>query len=122
MIHAGFPLPERPTLAEALDRGYDPHAPTHHHVTPEPLSDEWQAALDGSAMNAEHRRDDDLNDPSCGERCDSCDDRMCAVYGPEPRACGTTCCDCPCDCTSCVRVRHEMRAEVMAQIQKENGR
>lgn len=118
-----LPLPERPrNLDEALDRGYDPHAPTFDHVTSEPLDQEWQGALEGSLMNAEHRRDDDLNDPRCGARCWVCDDRMCAVYGPEPRACGTTCADCPCDCTSCLRVRHELRAAVMAQVAKEAGR
>lgn len=58
----------------------------------------------------------------CGVRCDRCDDRMCARWGPEPRACGTTCVECPCDCTTCQHVREDMRADLMHQIAKEEGR
>lgn len=117
MIPAGYPLPERPAnLEEALARGYDPHAPTFDHVPPEPLSDEWIAMLDAAIEQAKHLRCDVVD---CGNRrCDSCDERMTCV-GPAPRACGVTCWDCPCDCTSCLQVQQEMRAELVAQIAKE---
>jgi hypothetical protein len=57
----------------------------------------------------------------CGEvRCDRCGDRM-TCTGPEPRACGTTCADCPCDCPACVHVREDMRAELMHKIERESA-
>ena len=58
----------------------------------------------------------------CGEiRCDRCGERM-TCLGPEPRACGTTCADCPCSCPTCFQVREEMRAELLHQIDGEEGR
>lgn len=50
--------------------------------------------------------------PNCGTRCDLCDERMCAQYGPEP---ATTCSahrycrDCEADnaCRDCAAVRRE---------------
>lgn len=57
----------------------------------------------------------------CGQiRCDTCDERM-ACVGPEPRACGTACVDCPCDCATCFQVREELRAELVRQIEKEGA-
>ena len=55
----------------------------------------------------------------CGERCDTCQDRMCSHWGPEPRSCGTTCGDCPCDCTACWDARIDLRAELLRQIERE---
>lgn len=52
--------------------------------------------------------------------CDRCGERM-TCTGPEPRACGTTCADCPCDCTSCLQVRHELRADLERRIAGEVG-
>lgn len=80
----GQPLPERPAnLDAALARGYDPHAPTFDHVTPEELSDEWQAALDGSLEWARHLREDVCHVPDCGwRRCGTCDERI-TCTGPE---------------------------------------
>lgn len=58
----------------------------------------------------------------CGEvRCDRCDERM-TCLGPEPRACGTTCGDCPCSCTACLQVREELRADTFRHIEREAGR
>lgn len=55
-----------------------------------------------------------------GIRCDHCGERMCADFGPEPRTCGTTCGDCPCDCPGCLAVRDDMRAELLRQIERES--
>lgn len=52
-------------------------------------------------------------------RCDVCHDRMCDEFGPEPRACGTTCGDCPCDCTGCIDARNDLRAELQRQLEKD---
>lgn len=63
----------------------------------------------------------DLCQPCADQtRCDRCDERMCSDFGPEPRACGTTCADCPCDCTACLLEREDMRAELADQIEREN--
>jgi hypothetical protein len=57
----------------------------------------------------------------CGEiRCWTCNERM-TCLGPEPRVCGVTCTDCPCDCTGCLQVREELRAELAWQIERERG-
>lgn len=62
-------------------------------------------------------------DDYCGDRCEGeCGERMCAVYGPEPRACGSTCCECSCLCETCVHVREDMRADLLHRIQGEEGR
>lgn len=52
-------------------------------------------------------------------RCDTCSERMCEVYGPEPRACSVTCADCPCDCTACLQQRQDMRADLIDQMERE---
>lgn len=120
MILAGFPLPERPrNRDEADDRGFDPETATWDRVTPEPLDEQWTDWLNRSVVAANHRRNED-GDDRCGSRCDTCDDRMCAIWGPEPRACGVTCCDCPCDCSRCLEARDDMRAELRYQIERES--
>lgn len=51
------PLPERPqTWDEAHDRGWEPDSVRHDRATPEPLSPEWQAALDGAIEDARRLR------------------------------------------------------------------
>src|SRR5690349_6276377 len=116
MIHAGWPLPERPgSLDAALDRGWDPKAAEHDRVTPEPLGEDWQTWLDRSVVAAKHRRELD-GDDRCGTRCDRCDDRTCQIDGPELRACGVTCVDCPCSCTACERQREDMRADLQHRV------
>lgn len=58
--------------------------------------------------------------PECGDRrCIDCTERM-TCHGPEPRACGDICVDCPCDCQTCAHVRADLRAELMAQIARES--
>lgn len=123
MILAGFPLPERPqSRDEANDRGFDPDSAKHDRVTPEPLDEEWSTWLDRSVVAAKHRRDPENVDDRCGTRCWTCDERMCALDGPEPRACGVTCTTCACDCTACLRARDELRADLQHRIQGEEGR
>ena len=59
----------------------------------------------------------------CGDhstRCDTCGERLCAIDGPEPRACGVTCADCPCDCTACQLAREDLRAELLHQIERDS--
>ena len=56
--------------------------------------------------------------PDCGTRCDRCDERM-TCTGPEPRACGVTCGDCPCPCRACLDQREDMRAELLATLARE---
>jgi hypothetical protein len=103
-------------LDRAINAGFDPGGdygsqPVAAPGTPLPLSVvRWNHQ--GSVEGCE----------ACGVRCDTCDDRMCEQWGPEPRACGTTCVDCPCDCTTCRHVREDMRADLMHQIAKEEGR
>lgn len=114
-----MPLPERPqNIDEARDRGFDPESVTHDRVTPEPLDDVWQKALDAS-IAAAHERRYDCEVADCGEvRCDSCSERM-TCLGPEPRICGTTCADCPCDCSGCLSVRQDLRDELLRQLERE---
>lgn len=103
----------------ALEAGFDPHPddllppPAHHNLA---ADDEWMVALRASTVQAEHLTD---GCRGCGERCDRCDERMCSEFGPEPRACGTTCADCPCDCTACWDARIDLRAELERQLQKD---
>lgn len=123
MVLCGLPLPETPrSRDEADDRGFDPKSAEHDRVTPEPLGEEWQAWLDGSVRAAQHRRDPEMVDDRCGTRCWDCQERMCAIDGPEPRACGVTCADCKCSCTACERTQQEMRAEVARKVYGEEGR
>lgn len=58
---------------------------------------------------------------SCAEglRCDTCGERICEMNGPEPRACGTTCGDCPCGCDACWDARIDLRAELLRQLEKD---
>lgn len=59
MILAGWPLPERPqSREEANDRGFDPESLLHDRATPEPLTPEWQAALDGAVEHARVLREE----------------------------------------------------------------
>jgi hypothetical protein len=54
-----LPLPEHPgSRDEADDRGFDPDSIQHDRVTPEPLDDEWQAALDGAVEQARALREE----------------------------------------------------------------
>lgn len=55
----------------------------------------------------------------CGEiRCSECEERM-TCLGPEPRACGMTCADCPCDCQACLDRRQDERDELLATLARE---
>lgn len=56
-----------------------------------------------------------------GSRCDTCGDRLCDLNGPEPRACGTTCADCPCSCTACLDARADRVAETLRHIERERN-
>lgn len=122
MIWGGYePTPPRPgSLDDALARGFDTDSVKHDRV-PVEVTDNMRALVAASLVNAQHRRDPDLVDDRCGDRCHRCNERMCAVDGPEPRACVTTCVDCPCDCPTCFKVREEMRADLMHQIEKEGA-
>ena len=51
-----------------------------------------------------------------GARCDDCGDRMCAEFGPEPRACFVTCADCPCSCAACLDQRADLRADLLHKL------
>lgn len=120
MILAGQwePTPPRPgSLDDANARGFDTDSLRHDNATPEPLDDVWQAALDGAIDQARHLREGD--DERCGIRCEDCGDRMCAIDGPEPRACGLTCDRCACDCTACLRAREDMRDELLNLLERE---
>ena len=109
------PLPERPrNRDEADDRGFDPESARHDRVMPEPLSAEWQEALDNANAAARHLHDNTCGVPSCGVlRCGTCDERLMCT-GPEPavNTCGAhdnECVDCngvnPCrDCKEARRV------------------
>lgn len=120
MILAGWPLPEKPqSREEANDRGFDPESLLHDRATPEPLTPEWQAALDGALRIAKHIRDPELDDELCGTRCSDCDERMCAIDGPAPRACYVTCDQCPCSCQPCLLVREDLRADLVHQLERE---
>lgn len=44
--------------------------------------------------------------PDCSERCDTCSERMCAQYGPEP----AITCDAHRICTGCDDYSHQCRA------------
>lgn len=120
MIWGGYePTPPRAgSLDDCQARGFDVDSVKHDRVPPEPLSPEWQAALDRALEIVKHLR---CGVEDCGERrCDTCDERM-TCTGPEPRACGATCVDCPCSCDTCLMVREEYRAELMHQIEKEGA-
>ena len=120
MILAGLPLPERPrSLDEANDRGFDSDSARWDAMPADPLDEQWQAWLDRSVVAAQHRRDESLDDDRCGTRCDTCDERMCSVNGPEPRPCGVTCADCRCECTKCLQQREDMRDELLGLLERE---
>ena len=96
--------------------GFDPDTVRADRYPGPPLDEAWQGALDGAIAEVKHMR---CGVEDCGNRrCDTCGDRM-VCTGPEPRACGTTCVDCPCDCTACQHVREDMRAELLRKIEKE---
>lgn len=120
MILAGQwePTPPRTgSLDDANARGFDADSLRHDHATPEPLDDVWQAALDGAIDQARHLR---CGVEDCGNRfCDDCGERM-TCTGPEPRACGVTCCDCGCECTACLRAREDMRDELINLLERES--
>jgi hypothetical protein len=121
VILCGYPLPEHPgSRDEANDRGFDPDSIRHDRVTSEPLDDEWQAALEGSIEAARHLREDVCHVPSCGTvHCGTCGERLMCT-GPEPRACGVTCVDCPCSCGKCIEAREDMRADLLHQLERES--
>lgn len=120
MIWGGWePTPPRPgSLDDAMARGFDPDS-ARLPDSNEPLNAEWQEHLSWAIRAGFHRRDPELIDDRCGIRCDRCDERMCAIDGPEPRACGVTCADCSCDCQKCTAAREDMRAELRRQIERE---
>lgn len=76
------PTPPRAgSLDDALSRGFDVDSVKHDRATPEPLTPEWQDALDRSLEIVRHMR---CGVEDCGEiRCDSCDERLMCT-GPEP--------------------------------------
>lgn len=111
-------------LDEAIDRGFDPgerdHPPAAHLDLA--ADDPWAIALSVSVEEAQRLRGghEDCGVVDCGEvRCSTCDERM-TCLGPEPRACGTTCGDCPCDCSGCLLVREDMRADLLQQLERES--
>lgn len=106
-------------MAEALDRGWDPESIKHDQMAPEPLTPEWQTMIEAAITTAKHLAQEE-DDYRCGTRCDRCDERMCAIDGPEPRACGVTCADCPCSCLACLEAQAELRAEVAEQIERDS--
>lgn len=115
------PTPPRPgSLDDAQARGFDTDSVNHDRV-PVEVTAEMRALVAGSLLSIRHRRDNELADDHCGERCEKCWDRMCAVNGPEPRACATTCTDCPCSCPTCFKVREEMRADLQRHIEREGS-
>lgn len=118
ILHSDWqPTPPRPgSVDDALSRGFDPDSLKHDRATPEPLDDEWQAALDGALEIVRHMR---CGVVDCGEiRCDTCSERM-TCTGPEPRACGTTCADCPCDCQGCLDQRQDLRDDLLRQLERD---
>lgn len=52
-------------------------------------------------------------------RCDDCGERMCQTNGPDPRACGVTCADCPCSCTRCRDARWDAEIDAANQYERE---
>lgn len=107
-------------LTRAEEAGYDPHPddklPPAAHLMPAPGVD----VLGVFAAEVEAARHLNLCQPCAdNSRCDTCGDRMCAEMGPEPRACGVTCCDCPCDCTGCREKRDDLRADLLRQLEKD---
>lgn len=120
MIWGGYePTPPRPgSFDDCQARGFDTDSVRHDRVPVEVTAD-MRALVAGAFQSLSHRRQDELMDDRCGERCEKCWDRICAVYGPEPRACTTTCTDCPCDCPTCFKVREELRADLQHQIERE---
>ena len=119
MIWGGYePTPPRPgSLDDALARGFDVDSVRHDRSTPEPLTPEWQDALDRSLEIVRHMR---CGVEDCGEiRCDTCRERM-TCTGPEPRACGTTCGDCPCPCVSCAEAAQDYQDDRAYQIARDD--
>lgn len=88
--------------------------------------DEWDTLPRDhpTKVNVAHHEHDtsSLGCRSCGERCDDCGDRMCDEFGPEPRACGTTCADCPCNCEGCLDVRADLAMELASEIERDARR
>lgn len=114
-----MPHLSRRDLAHAA--GFDPHrddnAPRPAHLDLA-ADDPWMVALTASVVEA--RALEAVCEPCAdNSRCDTCQDRMCAEMGPEPRACGLTCCDCPCDCQGCRDARIDLRAELQRQLEKD---
>jgi hypothetical protein len=93
------PTPPRPgRLERAIDGGYtacaSDLAPVAAHLRLAP-EDPWMVALQMAAVQAHEVTCED-----CGRRCDSCDERMCATWGPEPEP------RCPAHptCTACAEM------------------
>lgn len=93
-------------------------------MDPAEFVDQFFVSAQGMAPDAEVTRIEwrylDVCQPCADNaRCETCDERMCAEYGPEPRACGTTCAACRCDCTPCRDARDDLRAELLSQFERE---
>lgn len=89
------------------------------------MSAMWDAHINGDCWPSSCpvcQYEDETHEAECrnhGVRCDECDERMCSLDGPEPRACGTTCADCECSCTACWDARIDLRAELERQLEKD---
>lgn len=120
-INASEDYPSRRTLAE--DAGFDPQPGDGEQ--PAMTDAEYEALPVDHPMKARLARWAHQGSiegcTQCGERCDRCDDRMCSQWGPEPRACGTTCADCPCSCTACLDARADRAADTLRHIEREKS-
>lgn len=103
-------------ISAGFDPGEDYNQPAPAHLRP-PAGVDALAVFAAQVEAARAHLDCGVED--CGNRrCDTCGDRM-ACTGPEPRACGVSCCDCPCDCTACLQARDDMRADLLHRIEGE---
>lgn len=106
-------------------RYLDDQPATDPHQWPPITADTLRAAL-----TATHHADDktalDRGLAGCGVedcgdiRCDRCTERM-TCTGPEPRACGVTCADCPCDCPPCAQRAQDRAADLAYDVAREAG-
>ena len=107
--------------SDAELNGFDPHPddlkpPAAHLLAGEGV--DVLAAFDAEIKALRHLcAEDDI----CGERCSDCDERMCATYGPEPRACQMTCADCACSCQACFDQREDMRADLLHRLERDGA-
>lgn len=101
-------------LDDAIDRGFDPGEDYGRQPVADP-----DAPLSPRIVRWVHQGSPE-GCQDCGERCDTCDDRMCSHWGPEPRACGTTCGDCPCSCTSCAEAAQDRQDDRAYEIARDS--